>query len=131
MLDSPSQGAIRVISGRPVAGRRLAATARDDGPGRAGDDDDPERRNGDGQDAAPATSRFDRPDGLVFEGPLVAPARRRGPFWSLPTATASMAARYRRVAEAVAERADFDVIAVDFRGHGRSPGPARSGAKLR
>ena len=29
---------------------------------------------------------------------------------------------YRRVAEAIAERADFDVIAVDFRGHGRSPG---------
>jgi alpha-beta hydrolase superfamily lysophospholipase len=29
---------------------------------------------------------------------------------------------YRRVAEAVCERAEFDVIAVDFRGHGRSPG---------
>ena len=29
---------------------------------------------------------------------------------------------YRRIAEAVAARADFDVIAVDFRGHGRSPG---------
>jgi alpha-beta hydrolase superfamily lysophospholipase len=29
---------------------------------------------------------------------------------------------YRRVAESVAERADLDVIAVDFRGHGRSPG---------
>ena len=29
---------------------------------------------------------------------------------------------YRRFAEAVAERADFDVVAVDFRGHGRSPG---------
>jgi acylglycerol lipase len=29
---------------------------------------------------------------------------------------------YRRVASAVAERADMNVIAVDFRGHGRSPG---------
>jgi alpha-beta hydrolase superfamily lysophospholipase len=29
---------------------------------------------------------------------------------------------YRRVGEAVAERSDIDVIAVDFRGHGRSPG---------
>ncbi len=29
---------------------------------------------------------------------------------------------YRRVAEAVCERAELDVIAVDFRGHGRSPG---------
>jgi alpha-beta hydrolase superfamily lysophospholipase len=29
---------------------------------------------------------------------------------------------YRRFAEAAAERSDFDVIAVDFRGHGRSPG---------
>jgi alpha-beta hydrolase superfamily lysophospholipase len=29
---------------------------------------------------------------------------------------------YRRFAEAAAERSDFDVIAADFRGHGRSPG---------
>jgi alpha-beta hydrolase superfamily lysophospholipase len=29
---------------------------------------------------------------------------------------------YKRVAESIAERADLDVIAVDFRGHGRSPG---------
>jgi len=29
---------------------------------------------------------------------------------------------YRRVAEAVSEGADLDVVAVDFRGHGRSPG---------
>jgi alpha-beta hydrolase superfamily lysophospholipase len=29
---------------------------------------------------------------------------------------------YRRVAETVADRSDIDVIAVDFRGHGRSPG---------
>jgi alpha-beta hydrolase superfamily lysophospholipase len=29
---------------------------------------------------------------------------------------------YSRLAEAIALRADFDVIAVDFRGHGRSPG---------
>lgn len=29
---------------------------------------------------------------------------------------------YRRAALAVCDRADFDVIAVDFRGHGRSPG---------
>ena len=29
---------------------------------------------------------------------------------------------YRRFAEAVAGRSEFDVVAVDFRGHGRSPG---------
>jgi alpha-beta hydrolase superfamily lysophospholipase len=29
---------------------------------------------------------------------------------------------YRRVAEAIADRSEVDVIAVDFRGHGRSPG---------
>ena len=100
---------------------RRCATAKTTGPPRAGDDDDPERRNGDGVDARTSDIEVRSSDGLVLKGRYW---RRTAPRAVLVIAHGygEHGGAYRRVALAVAERSDFDVVAVDFRGHGRSPG---------